>query len=251
MHVSVITIFPEIFTSYMNESIMKRALEKGIVRLDLHNPRDFSEDRHRTVDDYPYGGGPGMVMKPEPLSRAIEHVKSDGVDTLTVMLTPQGRVFNQQVAEELSREKRRLLFLCGRYEGIDDRIRRLYADEELSIGDYVLTGGELAALVIIDAAVRLVPGVVGEEESLREESFTWGILDYPHYTRPPEWRGLRVPDVLLSGNHGLIARWRRREALERTLRRRPDLLEKAPLTEEDRRLISEIKEEADGFRGRG
>lgn len=252
MHVSVITIFPEIFTSYMNESIMKRALEKGLVRLDVHNPRDFPEDKHRTVDDYPYGGGPGMVMKPEPLSRAIEHVKSDGVDTLTVMLTPQGRVFNQQVAEELSREQRRLLFLCGRYEGIDDRIRRLYADDELSIGDYVLTGGELPALVIIDAAVRLVPGVVGEEESLREESFTWGILDYPHYTRPPEWRGLRVPDVLLSGNHGLIARWRRREALQRTLRRRPDLLDRAPLTEEDRKLISEIKEEeADGFRRRG
>jgi tRNA (guanine37-N1)-methyltransferase len=251
MQISVITIFPEIFTSYLNESIMKRARDKGIIRLDVHNLRDFSEDRHRTVDDCPYGGGPGMVMKPEPLSRAVEHVKSDGVDTLTIMLTPQGRIFNQRVAEELSRERRRLLFLCGRYEGIDDRIRRLYADEELSIGDYVLTGGELPALVIIDAAVRLVPGVVGEEESLREESFTWGILDYPHYTRPPEWRGLRVPEVLLSGNHKLIARWRRREALQRTLRRRPDLLEKATLTEEDRRLISEIKEEADGFHRRG
>jgi tRNA (guanine37-N1)-methyltransferase len=251
MQISVITIFPEIFTSYLNESIMKRARDKGIIRLDVHNLRDFSEDRHRTVDDCPYGGGPGMVMKPEPLSRAVEHVKSDGVDTLTIMLTPQGRIFNQRVAEELSRERRRLLFLCGRYEGIDDRIRRLYADEELSIGDYVLTGGELPAVVIIDAAVRLVPGVVGEEESLREESFTWGILDYPHYTRPPEWRGLRIPEVLLSGNHKLIARWRRREALQRTLRRRPDLLEKATLTEEDRRLISEIKEEADGFHRRG
>lgn len=251
MHISVITIFPEIFTAYLDESIMKRARDRGLIRMDVHNLRDFSVDKHRTVDDYPYGGGPGMVMKPEPLSKAIEHLKSDGVETLTIMLTPQGRLFNQQAAEELSREKRRLLFICGRYEGIDDRVRQLHADEEYSIGDYVLTGGELPALVIIDAAVRLVPGVVGDEESLRDESFTWGILDYPHYTRPPEWRGLRVPEVLLSGDHGRVARWRRREALKRTLMRRPDLLEKAPLTDEDYRVISEIKEEADGLRRRG
>jgi tRNA (guanine37-N1)-methyltransferase len=251
MHISVITIFPEIFTAYLDESIMKRARDKGLIRMDVHNLRDFSVDKHRTVDDYPYGGGPGMVMKPEPLSKAIEHIKSDGAETLTIMLTPQGRLFNQQAAEELSREKRRLLFICGRYEGIDDRVRQLHADEEYSIGDYVLTGGELPALVIIDAAVRLVPGVVGDEESLREESFTWGILDYPHYTRPPEWRGLKVPEVLLSGDHGRVAKWRRREALKRTLMRRPDLLEKAPLTDEDYRVISEIKEEADGLRRRG
>lgn len=251
MHISVITIFPEIFTAYLDESIMRRARDRGLIRMDVHNLRDFSVDKHRTVDDYPYGGGPGMVMKPEPLSRAIEHLKSDGTETLTIMLTPQGKLFNQQAAEELSREKRRLLFICGRYEGIDDRVRQLHADEEYCIGDYVLTGGELPALVIIDAAVRLVPGVVGDEESLREESFTWGILDYPHYTRPPEWRGLRVPEVLLSGDHGRVARWRRREALKRTLMRRPDLLEKAPLTDEDYRVISEIKEEADGLRRRG
>lgn len=251
MHISVITIFPEIFTAYLDESIMKRARDKGLIRMDVHNLRDFSVDKHRTVDDYPYGGGPGMVMKPEPLSKAIEHIKSDGMETLTIMLTPQGRLFTQQAAEELSREKRRLLFICGRYEGIDDRVRQLHADEEYSIGDYVLTGGELPALVIIDAAVRLVPGVVGDEESLREESFTWGILDYPHYTRPPEWRGLKVPEVLLSGDHGKVARWRRREALKRTLMRRPDLLEKAHLTDEDYRVISEIKEEADGLRRRG
>lgn len=251
MHISVITIFPEIFTAYLDESIMRRARDRGLIRMDIHNLRDFSVDKHRTVDDYPYGGGPGMVMKPEPLSRAIEHLKSDGTETLTIMLTPQGKLFNQQAAEELSREKRRLLFICGRYEGIDDRVRQLHADEEYCIGDYVLTGGELPALVIIDAAVRLVPGVVGDEESLREESFTWGILDYPHYTRPPEWRGLRVPEVLLSGDHGKVARWRRREALKRTLMRRPDLLEKALLTDEDYRVISEIKEEADGLRRRG
>ncbi|GAB4389790.1 MAG: tRNA (guanosine(37)-N1)-methyltransferase TrmD [Thermodesulfovibrionales bacterium] len=243
MRIAAITIFPEIFRAYMGESIMKRALEKGLVRLDAVNPRDFAADRHRTVDDCPYGGGPGMVMKPEPLAAAIESVKADGVDTLTIMLTPQGRPFNQRVAEELSRERRRLLFVCGRYEAMDDRVREAFADDEISTGDYVLTGGELPALVIIDAVVRLLPGVLGDEESLREESFSWGILDYPHYTRPPEWRGTRVPEVLLSGNHAEIARWRRKEALRRTLRRRPDLLELASLSEEDRKLIRIIKEE--------
>lgn len=246
MHIAAITIFPEIFNAYLNESIMKRAADRG-VRIDVHNLRDFAKDRHRTVDDYPYGGGPGMVMKPEPLSNAIGHVKSDGVDTLTIMLTPQGRLFNQEIAEELSGEKRRLLFLCGRYEGIDDRIRDAFVDEEFSIGDYVLTGGELPALVIIDAVVRLLPGVLGDEQSVREESFSWGILDYPHYTRPPEWHGLSVPDVLLSGNHRQIALWRRKEALRRTLKRRPDLIGKAFFSDDDLRLISEIEEEEDGF----
>jgi len=243
MDISVITVFPEIFHAYLGESIMGRAVEKGLVEFSVLNLRDFALDRHRTVDDAPYGGGPGMVMKPEPVAAAVESATSDGLDTLTVMVTPQGEPFTQAVAEELSREKRRLLFLCGRYEGMDDRVREAFADRELSIGDYVLTGGELPALVIIDAVVRLLPGAVGDEGSLAEESFSWGILDYPHYTRPPEWRGMRAPDVLLSGNHREVARWRRKEALRRTLARRPDLLKGASLTDEDRKLITEIKEE--------
>lgn len=192
-----------------------------------------------------------MVLKPEPLSGAIEHVKSDGLDTLTVMVSPQGRPFTQAVAEEFSRQERRLLFLCGRYEGIDERVRHLFVDEEVSIGDYVLTGGELPALVIIDAVVRLLPGALGDEDSVKQESFSWGILDCPHYTRPPEWQGLGVPDVLLSGHHRQIALWRRKEALRRTLKRRPDLIEKASLSDEDYKLITEIKEEEDGLRGHG
>lgn len=247
MKISVITVFPEIFNAYLGESIMGRAMGKGLVEFRTLNPRDFARDRHRTVDDAPYGGGPGMVMKPEPLAAAVESETADGQDTLAIMVTPQGEPFTQAVAEELSREKRRLLFLCGRYEGMDDRVREAFADRELSIGDYVLTGGELPALVIIDAVVRLIPGAVGDEGSLAEESFSWGILDYPHYTRPPEWRNMRVPDVLLSGNHREVARWRRKEALRRTLARRPDLLKGASLTEEDRELIAEIKEEGHGF----
>ncbi len=249
MHIAVLSILPEVFSAYLGQSIMKRAVEKGMLRADIYNLRDFAGDRHRTVDDAPYGGGPGMVMKPEPFSAAIEHIKSDGIDTHTIMLTPQGRPFDQRRAEELSEERRRLLFLCGRYEGVDDRVRQLYADEEISVGDFVLTGGELPALVIIDAAVRLLPGAVGDEKSMGDESFSWGILDYPHYTRPPEWLGLRVPETLLSGNHRQIRRWRRKEALRRTMKRRPDLLQSAPLSDEDRELITEIEEEQqDGFR---
>jgi tRNA (guanine37-N1)-methyltransferase len=243
MKIAVISIFPEIFQAYLGESIMKRAAEAGAAEIDVRNLRDYAKDRHRTVDDYPYGGGPGMVLKPEPMADAIRHIKSDGIPTLTILLTPQGRLFNQAAAVELSEEKRRLLLLCGRYEGIDERVRGAYVDDEISIGDYVLTGGELAALVIIDAVVRLLPGALGDERSLKEESFSWGILDYPHYTRPPEWQGLRVPEVLLSGNHGQIARWRRKEALRRTLQRRADLIGRVSLSEEDNRLISEIKEE--------
>ncbi|MEJ2182220.1 MAG: tRNA (guanosine(37)-N1)-methyltransferase TrmD [Nitrospirota bacterium] len=240
---SVITIFPRVFDAYLSESLIGKAREKGLVGVDVLDLRDFTADRHRTVDDSPYGGGPGMVLKPEPLARAVQHVKADGVETLTILLTPQGARFDQGAAERFAREERRLLFLCGRYEGMDERVRESLVDEEISIGDYVLSGGELAALVIIDAASRLVPGVVGDEVSLEDESFSWGILDYPHYTRPPEWRGMRVPEVLLSGNHGEIARYRRKEALRRTLERRPDLLSRVELTDEDRKLISEIKEE--------
>ncbi len=243
MHIAVLSILPEVFSAYLGQGIMRVAGEKGVLKADVYNLRDFTSDRHRTVDDTPYGGGPGMVMKPEPFDEAIRHIKSDGIDTLTIMPTPQGRSFDQSMAEKLSKEGRRLLFLCGRYEGIDDRVRQVYADEEISVGDYVLSGAELPALVIIDAVVRLLPGAVGDERSLDEESFSWGILDYSHYTRPPQWQGLSVPEVLLSGNHRQIQLWRRKEALKRTLKRRPDLLEKAHLSDEDLKLLESIKEE--------
>ncbi len=243
MKCEIITIFPDIFHAYFSESIMKRAAQRGIIDLKVRNLRNYSADKHKTVDDAPYGGGPGMVMKPEPFFRAVEDVKTDGVETHTIAVTPQGTRFDQKMALRLSLEKRRLLFICGRYEAIDERVRIALVDEEISIGDYVLSGGELPALVIIDSIVRLLPGALGDECSAKEESFSWGILDYPHYTRPPEFDGLKVPDVLLSGNHREIALWRRKEALRRTLRRRPDLLQQATLTDEDRSLLSEIKEE--------
>ncbi len=238
----VLTIFPAIIEAYLSESIMRRAVERGALRVDVYNIRDFTTDRHRQVDDYPYGGGAGMVLKPEPVFNAIEHIERDGLERRRVLLTPGGRVFSQSIAEEYARQERRILLIAGRYEGIDERIRTV-TDEELSIGDYVLTGGELPALVIIDAVTRLLPGVLGDSRSAEEESFTTGLLDHPHYTRPVEFRGMRVPDVLLGGNHRLIRRWRRKEALRRTLRQRPDLLDKADLSEEDQELLEEIKEE--------
>jgi tRNA (guanine37-N1)-methyltransferase len=251
MHISIITIFPDIFRAYLGESLMGRARERGILTADVIDLRDFAADRHGTVDDTPYGGGPGMVMKPEPIERAVESIKSDGHETFTISVSPQGQRFTQAIAERFSREHRRLLFLCGRYEGVDERVIDELVDEEISIGDYVMTGGELAALVIIDASVRLLEGVVGDERSLEDESFSWGILDYPQYTRPPVWRDRRVPDVLLSGNHAEIHKWRRREALRRTFLRRPDLLREGSLSDADKRLLSEIKEEDDGFREGG
>jgi tRNA (guanine37-N1)-methyltransferase len=244
MNISVLTILPGIFDAYLNESIIGRALEKGIVQAQILNLRDFAHDKHKCVDDTPYGGGPGMVMKTEPFGEAFEHILSDGIETHTILLSPQGKPFSQKRAEELAKDKRRLLFVCGRYEGIDERVVDEYVDEEISVGDYVLTGGELPALVIIDAALRLVPGVVGDEDSLEEESFSWGILDYPHYTRPQQWKGRKVPDVLMSGHHLEIKRYRRKEALRHTLLKRPDLLHKASLTEEDRKVLDEIKEES-------
>ncbi|MCL5023848.1 MAG: tRNA (guanosine(37)-N1)-methyltransferase TrmD [Nitrospirae bacterium] len=243
MQCDVITIFPGIFHEYLSLKIFERALQKGILRIGVHNLRDYTTDRHRTVDDAPYGGGPGMVFKPEPFSRAVASVKADGLETCAIMVSPQGEKFNQRTAQTLAEEKRRLLFLCGRYEGVDERVREALVDREISVGDYVLTGGELPALVIIDAIVRLIPGALGDEHSTEEESFSWGILDYPHYTRPPEWEGRKVPEVLLSGNHGEIARWRRKEALRRTLHRRPELIDTASLIEEDHTLLLEIKEE--------
>lgn len=243
MRCEIITIFPGIFDSYFSVKIFERAIEKGIVAIKVHNLRDFTTDRHRTVDDYAYGGGPGMVLKPEPFFRAVKSIKADGIETCTLMMSPQGERFDQEMALSLSREKRRLLFICGRYEAVDERVRDALVDKEISIGDYVLTGGELPALVIIDSVVRLIPGALGDEHSVVEESFSWGILDYPHFTRPPEYEGCKVPEALLSGNHGEVARWRRKEALRRTLQRRPELLEKVFLTDEDRTLLLEIKEE--------
>ncbi|MGD0282183.1 MAG: tRNA (guanosine(37)-N1)-methyltransferase TrmD [Dissulfurispiraceae bacterium] len=236
----IITIFPEMFSAYLGESILKRAAQKGLLDVKLFNLRDFTTDKHRTVDDYPYGGGSGMVMKIEPIHAAVDSIKADGRDRLTILMSPQGKPFTQRVAESLAGESRRLIFICGRYEGIDERVRQSLVDEELSIGDYVLTGGELAALVIIDSIARLIPGVLGDADSVKEESFSWGLLDYPHYTRPPEFMGMRVPDVLLSGNHKEIWKSRRREAIRRTLLRRPDLLEKVSLSSEDIVILNEL-----------
>lgn len=242
MKCDVLTLFPGIFSAYLEESIIKRAREREIIEVTLYNIRDFTSDPHRTVDDYPFGGGAGMVLKPEPIFRAMDALKEDGQRRKVILLTPQGRPFSQTIAEDLSGEQQRLVFICGRYEGIDERVRGL-ADDELSIGDYVLTGGELAALVIIDAATRLIPGVLGDERSAGDESFSWGPLEYPQYTRPREFRGLEVPEILLSGNHREIWLWRRKEALRRTLNRRPDIINKVQLTELDRKMLSEIEEE--------
>lgn len=238
--IDVITIFPEMIEPYLDCSIIGKARERGIVSIRTHNLRDYTHDRHRTTDDTPYGGGPGMLMKVEPIASAFEAILSDGIPSRNILVTPQGRPFDQSMAEELSRDDRRLIILCGRYEGIDERIVDYYIDDEISVGDYVLTGGELPALVIIDASVRLLGGVVGDEDSLHDESFSWGILDYPQYTRPSRWRGLGVPEVLKSGNHAEIDRYRRKEALRRTMLRRPDLLDRVDLSETDKKLIEEI-----------
>jgi tRNA (guanine37-N1)-methyltransferase len=239
MKCDVLTLFPGILTAYLNESILKRAREKNLLDVKLYNIRDFASGPHRTVDDSPYGGGSGMVFKPEPVFRAIDFLKEDGDLRKVILLSPQGKPYNQSMAEAYSREKKRFVFICGRYEGIDERVKTL-VDEEVSIGDYVITGGELAALVIIDAVTRLIPGALGDEKSVEDESFSWGLLDYPHYTRPREFRGMQVPEALVSGNHKEIWLWRRREALRKTLKKRPDLIEKVELTELDKKMLSEI-----------
>ncbi len=236
----IVTIFPSIINAYLGESILKRAVRNGLLDVKVYDLRDYTTDRHRTVDDYPYGGGSGMVMKIEPMFNALKAIGADGEERRKILLSPQGRTYNQDIAEELLREERRILLVCGRYEGIDERVRETLIDEELSIGDYVMTGGELASLVIIDSIARLCPGVLGDDESSKEESFTWGILDYPHYTRPPEFMGHVVPGMLLSGNHAKIAEWRRKEALKRTLENRPDLLKKAVLSAEDKKMLQEL-----------
>jgi tRNA (guanine37-N1)-methyltransferase len=244
MKFSIITIFPGIFDAYLNEGMLKRALQKNLIVVEVHNLRDYTQDKHRSVDDYPYGGGAGMIMKPEPFFSAVETLHPDASGRRVIMLSPAGRRFDQDMAVELSKEERSIVLLCGRYEAVDERVMTSLADDEVSIGDYVLTGGELPALVIIDAVSRLVPGVLGDEHSAEVESFTWGILDYPHYTRPPAFRGMPVPDVLLSGNHADILRWRRKQALKRTLLRRPEILASFGLSDEDKKLLREIKEES-------
>jgi len=239
VRIDVLTIFPEMFRSPFAAGMVRQALDRGLASLHVWDLRDFCTDRHRTTDDYAYGGGPGMVLKPEPIFRAVEHVRSAGARV--ILLAPQGRQFNQEIAWELARE-RQLILICGRYEGVDDRVRQALVTDELSIGDYVLTGGELPAMVIIDAVVRLLPGVL-KEEVPRDESFASGLLEGPQFTRPAEYRGLKVPEVLLSGHHQRIAAWRRREALRLTLERRPDLLERAELSAEDRRILEELRRE--------
>jgi tRNA (guanine37-N1)-methyltransferase len=245
LNFEVLTLFPGILEGPLNESILKRGREKGLLNVAVRNIRDTTEDKHKTADDSPYGGGAGMVLKPGPIFSAIEAIQAEhpGEKLLTILLSPQGRLFDQKRAEELSGETRRIVLLCGHYEAIDERVVEALVDEELSIGDYVLTGGELAALVVIDAAARLLPGVLGDDESAYRDSFGDGLLDHPHYTRPAEFRGRKVPDVLLSGNHADIEKWRRRESLKATLMKRPDLLATAYLTDEDRKILEVLKKE--------
>jgi tRNA (guanine37-N1)-methyltransferase len=245
MTFDIVTIFPAMIEQPLAAGIIGRAIDRGTLDVKVRDLRDFTTDRHRVVDDVPYGGGPGMVLKPDPIFRALDAIEAERGGPLTVILTsPQGRRFTQVEAQRLSGAAH-IVLLCGRYEGFDDRVRERVS-EELSIGDYVLTGGELAALVVLDAVARFVPGVVGDEQSVAEDSFARGLLDFPQYTRPPEIDSLRVPDVLLSGNHAEIRRWRKREALSRTLDRRPDLLNDAVLDEEEVKLLRELKGARDG-----
>ncbi len=240
MKFEVLTLFPAMFVGPLTESILKRAREKGLIEVTLHNIRDYAVDRHSVTDDYPYGGGAGMVMKVEPLAACIEQAKANCPKARVILTTPRGRTFNHAIAEELAQEES-LIIICGRYEGVDERIMELFVDEEISLGDFVLTGGEMAAMVMIDAVSRLVPGVLGSDESASNDSFSDGLLEYPQYTRPPEFRGLEVPKVLLSGNHQEIEKWRRQKSLSCTADLRPDLLETAHLSDADRKYLKELQ----------
>jgi tRNA (guanine37-N1)-methyltransferase len=239
MRIDILTLFPNMFTGPFDESIIKRAIDNNIVSIVIHNLRDWGLGKHKVVDDYPFGGGAGMVMKTEPIFEAVEAIKAQDSDSSApvILLTPQGRVFNQKIATELAKFER-LILICGHYEGIDERVREHLATDEISIGDYVLTGGELAAMVIVDAVVRHLPGVLGSEESAAEDSHTTGLLEYPQYTRPQVYRGWEVPQMLLSGNHAQIAKWRREQSILRTFIRRPDLFDKADLSPEERKLVA-------------
>jgi tRNA (guanine37-N1)-methyltransferase len=243
MRIDILTLFPTLFTAPFDYGVFGRAIDNGLVAINVHNIRDYTHDKHHTADDYPYGGGAGMVMRPGPIFEAVEAIRNslpEGERNFpVVLLTPQGRLLSQAVALKLSRQ-RHLVFICGHYEGVDERVREHLATDEISIGDYVLTGGEVPALVVIDAVLRLLPGVLGSEESPIEESHAGGLLEYPQYTRPPDFRGWKVPEVLLSGNHAGIARWRREQVIRRTLERRPDLLDKATLGLEDKKLVERL-----------
>lgn len=234
------TLLPEVFPSYLETSIIKRARERNLIRVRVHNIRDYAHTKHHTTDDTPYGGGGGMVMKPEPIFEAVETVLGVKPNIPVILLTPQGRIFDQSVAQELSSHPH-IAIICGRYEGFDERIREHLITDEISIGDYVLTGGELPALILIDAIARLLPDVLGDPTGAQDDSHAMGLLEYPHYTRPPEFRGWKIPDVLLSGAHAKIDKWRREQALLRTLKKRPDMLEKAELTKEDIKFVESLK----------
>lgn len=244
MQFDIVTIFPRMIEAGLAEGVVGRAVSRGVLGVQVHDLRDFTTDRHRSVDDVPYGGGPGMVMKPEPLVRAVEHIAAAGAPDEVILLSPQGGVFTQAEARRLA-QHRRIVLICGRYEGVDDRVRALVGARELSIGDFVVSGGELPALVVVDAVSRLVPGVVGDEQSVAQDSFSRGLLDYPHYTRPPSFGGLQVPEILLSGHHAQVNLWRRTAALRQTLRLRPDLLEDADLDTEDRAILEELLKETE------
>lgn len=241
MRIDVLTLFPEMFAGVLGSSILGKASEKGIVEFHVTNFREYSKSKHGTVDDTPYGGGGGMVLKPEPLFNAVEAVTGDAKPRV-VLMCPQGKRYNQKIAKELAKEEH-LVFVCGHYEGYDERIREYLVTDEISIGDYVLTGGELAAMVIIDSIVRLQPGALGNETSAVSDSFSTGLLEHPHYTRPAEFRGWKVPDILLSGHHANIERWRLKESLRRTMERRPELLEQIEMTKEIQKLLLELEEE--------
>jgi tRNA (guanine37-N1)-methyltransferase len=240
IRVRILTLFPEMFKSVLNQSILKRAVEGGYLEVQVIDIRDFSKNKHRQVDDTPYGGGAGMVLSPEPIFEVFDSINKEG-PLRVILTTPRGKIFTQELAEELSRESKPLVFLCGHYEGVDERVSLGIPAEELSIGDYILTGGELPAMVMLDAVTRLVPGVLGDEASIKDETFSKGLLEYPHFTRPANFREMKVPDVLLSGNHEAIRKWRLKESLRKTMDIRPDLLAKKDFTDEETELIKELK----------
>jgi tRNA (guanine37-N1)-methyltransferase len=244
MQIDILTLFPEMFSGVFGQSILQKAAEKSAVNYNVVNFREFADNKHSTVDDYPYGGGAGMVLKPQPIFDAVASLraKANSKNPRVILLCPQGGRYEQRKAEELAKEDH-LIFICGHYEGYDERIREHVVTDEISIGDYVLTGGELGAMVVVDSVVRLLPEVLGNQESHMKDSFSTGLLEHPHYTRPADFRGMKVPDVLISGNHKFIEEWRNKEALRRTLLRRPDLLEKIELTNEQEKWLNEVKKE--------
>jgi len=248
MQIEILTLFPQMFPAFLTAGILQRAVDRELISINISNIRDYTHDKHHTVDDSPYGGGAGMVLKPEPIFEAVEAIESDSADRQedgkapVILLTPQGRLFSQQIARELSSYKR-LVLICGHYEGVDERVRQHLATDEISIGDYVLIGGELAAMVVVEAVARLIPGVLGSAASPIEDSHASGLLEYPQYTRPQSYRGWDVPEILLSGNHAGVARWRREQSIIRTQKRRPDLLDKTKFSPAERRLIEGLEKE--------